>query len=848
MTACGNAKPFVHLHVHTQYSLLDGASRVPQLVARAAEQGSRALAVTDHGNLYGAFEHYHACLRLGVKPIIGVELYLSPGRERALKRPVFWGRPAQRHDDVSGQGAYTHLTALAMDCEGLRNLYRITAEAGRTGFYRRPRADLDLLAKHRRGLVVTTGCPSGEVQTRLRLGQPDEALAAASTLRDIFGPDNVYVELMDHGLEVERRVREGLLAVARQLGLPLVATNDSHFTDPADADVHDALLCVGTGAKLADEKRFRFNGTGYWLRSPQEMWAVFAELPEACDNTIVVAERVGSYEEMFRARDLLPEVAVPEGHTLASWLREQTVVGARMRYHTPLPEAIESRLHAELAVIAKMRLEPYFLIVSDITREARARGVRMGPCRGSGGGSCVCYCLGITDLDPIAHDLHFERFINPDRVSMPDIDLDFDEHRRGEMIDYVRAKYGSEHTAYIQTLGRVKSRAAIDDGARVLGLPYALADRIKRALPPTVMGKDVPLGDGLDGTHGRSEEMRELQMLMAAEPDVERVVSLARGLEGTVRDLGVHAGGVVISRASLTDVMPVHIRQEDGAQVTGFPMGPVEALGGLKMDFLGLRNLTVITDALAHIKRVTGADVAIGGLGLDDGAVFAMLARGDTDGVFQLEGAGMKSLCRQLKPSVFADIVALLALYRPGPMSAGMHTEYARRKHGLSAVTLPHPDLAEVLGGTYGVLVYQEQVLGVAKRMAGFTGGQADLLRRAVGKKKPAEMEAQRGRFVAGCTANGYSKALGGELWRLIEAFADYGFNKSHATGYALIAYQTAWLKVHYPVEYMAALLSSVAGNKARLAMYLGTCRAMGVHILPPDVNESGAEFTPVGN
>ncbi|MGH8895978.1 MAG: DNA polymerase III subunit alpha, partial [Egibacteraceae bacterium] len=735
--------------------------------------------------------------------------------------------------------AYHHLTVLAETQRGYANLMRLVSRAYLEGYWYKPRADKELLAEHAEGIICLSGCLGAEVNQLLLAGRRDDALAAAATYRDIFGPDRYFIELQDHGIAEQSSTNPDLVWIAGQLGLGLVVTNDSHYTEGPDADAHDVLLCIQTSSQKADPGRFKFKGDQFYVKAPAEMQALFPDLPGTWRNTLAIAERCEV--EIEFGRNHLPSFPVPEGRTEAEELRRLVYEGAATRYGRPLPDAVTQRLDHELTVIEQMDYPAYFLIVADLCEYARKVGIRVGPGRGSAAGCAVAYCLRITDLDPIAHGLIFERFLNPERVSMPDIDIDFDERRRGEMIRYARDRYGEDRVAQIVTFSTIKGKQAIRDSARVLGYPYSFGDRLAKMMPPPVLGKEFPLLKAKQ----MSAELREA---WEGEPDAKTVLDTALSLEGLRRQHSIHAAGVVIGAEPITDHAPVLRLEADGEIVTQYDGGMVEAIGLLKMDFLGLRNLTVITDALAHIERNTGKRTEIEDVTLDDQRAYKMLAEGDTDGVFQLDGTGMKALCRQLKPDCFDDIVALLALYRPGPMAAGLHTEYARRKHGLSPATVPHPDLAEILEPTYGILVYQEQVLEIAKRIAGFTLGGADLLRRAIGKKKASEMEAQKTKFLQGCAANGYQHKFAQDLWNLIEGFADYAFNKSHSAGYGLLSYQTAWLKANYPVEYMAALLTSVKSNKDRLPAYLATCRSMGITVLQPDVNASDVDFAPVGD
>ena len=851
MTAAGSAGDgsFVHLHVHTEYSMLDGAARLKDLFAQCEQTGMPAVAMTDHGNVYGAYDFWAKATAAGIKPIIGIEAYVAP-EHRRHRQPVRWGTPAQRDDDVSGAGAYTHMTLLAENTAGMHNLFRLSSLASLEGYFRKPRVDRELLAAHSGGLIGTTGCPSGEVQTRLRLGQERQALEAAAAYRDIFGPGNFFVEIMDHGLPIEQRVRDGLRRIGSQLSLPSVVTNDAHYTQPGDAKAHEVLLCVQTATNLADPGRFKFEGTGYYLKSPQEMRAVYPdeEWQAACNTTLLIAERA---DVSFAKANLMPRFPVPDGQTEESCFRAAVWQGMDRRYPGGHDEQRRQQAEYEMGVITAMGFCSYFLVVADFIMWAKNNGIRVGPGRGSAAGSIVSYALGITDIDPVVHGLVFERFLNPERVSMPDIDIDFDERRRGDVIRYVTEKYGDDRVAQIITYGTIKAKAAVKDAARVLGFPYALGDRITKAFPPPVMGKDVPLSGIFDASHSRYGEAGEIRALYDAEAEVRQVIDTARGLEGLIRQAGVHAAGVIMSSEPLIDHIPVWQREADGAIITQFDYPACEDLGLLKMDFLGLRNLTVLEDAVSGIKANRDEQVELERLQLDDKPTYELLARGDTLGVFQLDGGPMRALLRSMRADRFEDIVAVNALYRPGPMGANAHNEYADRKAGRKPVTPIHPELAEplagILGDTYGLIVYQEQVMATAQKLADYTPGKADLLRKAMGKKRKEVLDREFEPFAAGMKANGYSDSAVRAIWDVLVPFSDYAFNRAHAACYAMIGYWTAYLKANYPAEYMAALLTSVAGDKDKSALYLNECRRMGITVLPPDVNASAATFTPVG-
>ncbi len=842
---------FVHLHVHTEYSMLDGAARLPELLAEAARLEMPAIAMTDHGNVFGAHDFYSKAQAAGVKPIIGMEAYLTPNTSRYERTRVRWGGGGG--DDVSGGGAFTHMTLLAENTSGMHNLFRLASRSSLEGFFYKPRADRELLAEYADGLIGTTGCPSGEIQTWLRLGQYDKARASAAEFQDIFGKGNFFLELMDHGLEIENRVRDGLLRLAQDLSLPMIATNDSHYTHPGDAAAHEVLLCVQSGKTMADPNRFKLDGDGYYLKSPAEMrslWADKHELRAACDNTLLIAERC---EVSFTEGNgtYMPRFPVPEGETEHSWFRKEVDAGLARRFPGGVPDIVRRQADYEVGVILQMNFPGYFLVVADFINWAKDNGIRVGPGRGSGAGSIVAYAMRITDLNPLEHGLIFERFLNPDRVSMPDFDVDFDERRRGEVIRYVSEKYGDDRVAQIVTYGTIKAKQAVKDASRVLGYPFAMGDRITKVMPPPVMGKDVPLSKIFDPSHDRYAEGGEFRALVEADAEVKRVVETAQGLEGLKRQWGVHAAGVIMSSAPLLDLIPIMKREQDGAVITQFDYPTCEKLGLIKMDFLGLRNLTILDDAVENIMVNRNETVVLEDLALDNRATYELLARGDTLGVFQLDGGPMRALLRSMRPDNFEDISAVGALYRPGPMGANSHNEYADRKNGRKPVVPIHPELAEpladILGDTYGLIVYQEQVMAIAQKVAGFSLGQADILRRAMGKKKKSELDKQYAGFSAGMKANGYSDAAIKMLWDILLPFSDYAFNKAHSAAYGLVSYWTAYLKANYPAEYMAALLTSVRDDKDKMAVYLAECRRMGIKVLPPCVNTSEANFTPDG-
>ena len=837
---------FVHLHVHTEYSMLDGAARVGDLVNEVARQEMPAIAMTDHGNVFGAFDFYKQATKAGVKPIIGIEAYVAP-ESRFDKKRVQWADGGE--DDVSGGGAYTHMTILAENNQGLANLFRLSSLASLEGYYYKPRMDRELISRYADGLIATTGCPGGEIQTRLRMGNYKEALRAASDYRDIFGANNFFLEVMDHQIDIESRVKADLLKLGKELKLPLLATNDLHYTRHEDAAAHEALLCVQSGSTLADPKRFKFDNDEFYLKTPAQMRELFKDIPESCDNTLLIAERCNV--KLRENENLLPAFDVPKGETEDTWLRKESARGLIEKLGDKATEEYRTRLQYELDVMAKMGFPGYFLVVADLVGHAKKVGIRVGPGRGSAAGSLVAYALGITGLDPIEHGLLFERFLNPERISMPDIDLDFDERRRSEMIRYATEKYGEDRVAQIITYGTIKSKQSLKDATRVLGYPYAIGEKLTKALPPSVMGKDITLSGVFDSKDARHGEAGEFRQLYETDPDSKRVVDLAKGLEGLKRQWGVHAAGVILSREPLLDVIPIHRREADGAIITQFDMGACESTGLLKMDFLGLRNLSVLDDALLNIKANQNIDVVLEDLPLSDQKTFELLSRGDTLGVFQLDGGPMRALLRSMSPDSFADISAVIALYRPGPMGENAHNNYADRKNGRKPVEPIHPELSEplqeILGDTYGLIVYQEQVMAIAQKVAGFTLGRADLLRKAMGKKNKEILDKEYIPFEAGMKENGFSVSAIKRLWEVLIPFSDYAFNRAHSAGYGVVSFWTAYLKANYPTEYMAALLTSVRDDKDKSALYLSECRRMGIKVLPPDVNESDAEYTPRG-
>ena len=844
---------FTHLHVHTEFSMLDGAARLDELVAKAVADGQPAVGITDHGNMYGVLEFYKECRDQGVKPIIGTEAYMA--YESRSERPARRGRVDDSGGETEGgKKLYYHLTLLAETDQGYRNLIQLASLAFLEGYYYKPKIDWELLEKYHHGLIATTGCLGGHVLQSLLQGDEKAALQKAGRLQEIFGKDNLFVELQDHGLPAQRDTNPQLVEIARKIGAPLLATNDSHYTHREDHTAHDALLCVQTNSMLADPKRFKFEGEEHYLKSSSEMRYLFRDLPEACDNTLWIAERADVTIEFGKPQ--LPNFPVPAGFTDdAEYLGHLTWAGAKERWGNVLPDDVRDRVAFELLTITNMGFASYFLIVWDLIKHAKDNGIRVGPGRGSAAGCAVAYCLRITDLDPVKYDLIFERFLNPSRISMPDIDMDFDSRYRDEMIRYAAERYGRDHVAQIITFGTIKARNAVRDAARVLGFPYGVGDKIAKAMPPLVMGRDTPLRYCFEQSPKYADGYKaasELRAMYDADPDVKRVVDVAKGLEGLKRSDGIHAAAVVITKEALTEYLPIQRKPEAGVRpelapvVTQYEMHGVEELGLLKMDFLGLRNLDVITDTVQMVRATTDPDFDVDALPLDDQGVFALLGRGDTMGVFQLESPPMRALLRSLAPTSFDDVSAVLALYRPGPMSVNMHYDYADRKNNRKPVEYFHEDAQEILADTYGLMIYQESVMRVAQKFAGYSLAQADLLRKAMGKKSREVMAKEQAAFVDGCETTGYGRKLGDELFAVIAKFADYAFNKSHTYGYGLITYQTAYLKVHYPVEYLACLLTSVKGNLDRAAIYLADARAMGVKVMTPDINRSVTDFAAV--
>lgn len=834
--------------------MLDGASRLDELVAKAAADGQSALGMTDHGNMYGVLDFYKECNNQGIKPIIGMEAYMA--HEHRSERPARRGRIDDMGGETdSGRKLYYHLTLLAESNAGYHNLIQLSSLAFLEGYYYQPRIDWELLERYHGGLIATSGCLGGHVLQSLLRGDEDGALRLAGRFQDIFGKENFFIEIQDHGIADQLRTNPQLIQISRAIGAPLIATNDTHYTHREDHTAHDALLCVQTGCTISDPNRFKFEGQEHYLKTAQEMRWLFRDVPEACDNSLLIAERAEVKIEF--GKPVLPDFPIPTGFTNeGEYLQHLTLQGAEQRWGgTALPASVVERLAYELKTIADMGFSSYFLIVWDLIRYAREHGIRVGPGRGSAAGCAVAYCLRITDLDPIRYDLLFERFLNPSRISMPDIDMDFDSRYRDQMIRYASDKYGRDHVAQIITFGTIKARNAVRDAARVLGYPYGMGDKIAKLMPPLVMGRDTPLKYCLEPSEGHRDGYRaalELRSLCESDQDVKRIVDVARGLEGLKRSVGIHAAAVVITKEPLTEYLPIQRKTEQGHApedapvVTQFEMHGVEELGLLKMDILGLRNLDVITDANAMVRATRDPNFDIDSIPLDDKATYSLLASGDTIGVFQLESSPMRALLKSLVPEKLEDIAAVLALYRPGPMSENMHNDYADFKNGRKSTQYFHPDAVELLGDTFGLMIYQESIMRVAQKFAGYSLAEADNLRKACGKKIRELMVKERVTFEDGCEKAGYGRDLGKELFDIIENFADYAFAKSHAYGYGLITYQTAYFKAHYPVEYLACLLTSVKTNYDRAAVYLADARTRNITVLTPDINKSGVNFVPV--
>lgn len=810
---------FVHLHNHTEFSLLDGATRIKDLVGRAKALSMPSIAITDHGSMYGVIDFYEEALAQGIKPIIGCEVYVA--------RRTRFDKEA-RKDESS-----YHLVLLAENTKGYQNLMKIVSSSFIDGFYYKPRVDKDLLREYSEGLIALSGCIQGEIPRHILGRDMDRARELVREYVDIFGPENFFLEVQNHGIKEQQEANEKIGILAEEFKIPIIGTNDSHYILQSDAISHDVLLCIQTGSTMADKNRLQFDTEEFYLKSGKEMSKALKGFEAGLANTLTIAERCNV--EIDLGQLYLPDYTVPQGESLETYLRQLCVEGVAKRYGEVTPQ-ITGRLDHELAVISDMGFPGYFLIVWDFVHEAKSKGIRVGPGRGSAAGSIVSYALGITNVDPLQFDLLFERFLNPERHSLPDIDIDFDDQRREEVIAYVTQKYGEDHVAQLITFGTMQARAAVRDAGRVLGYPYGQVDRIAKLMA------EAPLGSDIDETLKLVNELRESY---EKDEDTKKIIDRAKGIEGLARQDSIHAAGVVISRDPLTNYTPLQ-RKGDGEIVTQYEMTAVQKIGLLKMDFLGLRNLTVIDSALRIIKRTRGEDIDIDKVGLDDAKTYEMLGQSDSLGVFQLESSGMRSLLRDLRPSTIEDIINLLALYRPGPLGSGMVKDFVARKHGQQAITYPHPVLESILADTYGIIVYQEQVMRIANVMAGFSMAEADILRGAMAKKKPEVLAEQREKFIGGAIASGIDEDTAGNVFDLVVHFAGYGFNKSHSTAYAMISYQTAYLKANYPVEYMAALLTSIINDKDKVALYINECRRLGIEVLPPDVNESFAGFTVV--
>ena len=822
---------FVHLHLHTDYSLLDGACEIDRLMTRAAELKMPAVAITDHGNLFGAVKFYEAALKRGLKPILGCEVYVAP---------------TSRFDRLPDSDRPNHLILLCENERGYRNLLKLASSAFLEGFYYKPRIDKGLLAKHADGLIGLSGCLRGEVAVALSADKFDAARQAAYDLRDMFGKGNFYLEIQDQGLPEEKRINPQMVRLSRETGIPLVATNDCHYLTQEDARAQDVLVCIQTGKTVSDSNRLKFATDQFYFKTPEEMYAIFGEVPDALSRTLEVAERCNVHLEA--KQHVFPHFEVPPGETLDSYFEKVTREGFLLRRQRldqlasagklqyPL-RAYEERLEREIELIKQMRFAGYFLIVWDFIRHARDKCIPVGPGRGSAAGSLVAYSLRITDIDPLQHGLLFERFLNPERISFPDIDIDFCMRRRSEVIDYVTDRYGRENVSQIITFGTMGAKAVIRDAGRALDIPFADVDKIAKLVPNTL---NISLAEAIKQTP-------ELRQLRDTDPRVADLLQVAAHLEGFVRHASTHAAGVVISPQPLQELVPLY-KSNKNEITTQYAMDDLEKIGLLKMDFLGLTTLTVIDDCVKLIESTRGEKLDLDNLPVNDEVSYATLGKGLTAGVFQFESRGMTEILQRVKPSRLADLTALNALYRPGPLQGGMIDDYIARKSGKKRVTYDLPQLKEILEETYGVIVYQEQVIQIFNRVAGFTLGEADVVRRAMGKKKHEEMVANREKFLAGAKRNDVPTAKAERLWELVEQFAGYGFNKSHSAAYAVVAYQTAFLKTHYPVEFMSALLSSEIGNQDKMTKYLNECRDMNIPILPPDVNSSGLRFTPAGN
>ena len=821
---------FVHLHVHTQYSLLDGMIRLDELFKKAKEYAMPAIAITDHGNMFGAIDFYKQAYANGIKPIIGCELYVAP-RSRLDKTTTSIGE------------ATRHLVVLVKNMQGYKNLMKLTSAAHIDGFYYRPRVDKELLKEHSEGLIASSACLHGEIAAHIVRGNMDEARKSARAYRDIFGEDNFYLEIMENGIPEQTIANQGLIELSKELSIPLIATNDCHYLNADHAEAHNILLCIQTGKTIEDKDRMSMTSEQFYVKSPEEMQALFAATPEAISNTVSIAERCNLTLEFNKFYLPKFEVKNPE-ESLEEYLERKAVEGLdkllpHIRTYQKEDEAkvrtkYEKRLHDELAIIKKMGFAGYFLIVSDFIKHAKHNGVPVGPGRGSAAGSLVAYAIRITDIDPLRYGLFFERFLNPDRISMPDIDIDFCQERRGEIIKYVTEKYGKDKVTQICTFGKMMAKGVIRDVGRAMNIPYGEVDRIAKLVPSTVL--NIKLEDAFKMEPRFAEEQKK-------NPQIAKLISLSLILEGLNRHSSVHAAGVVISDVPLVERVPLFAPKDD--IVSQYSMKDIEAVGMTKFDFLGLKTLTVIKNAVNFIKESHGIDIDINDLPLDDKATYKLLMKGDTDGVFQLESSGMKDIMVNMKPDCIEDVMALLAIYRPGPMK--MVPEFIARKQGKTQITYDLPQLEPILKETYGIILYQEQVMQIANVIGGYTMAQADILRKVMGKKKVADMEKERPRFLEGATKQKVNDNKAKVIWDQMETFAEYGFNKSHSAAYSIITYQTAYLKAHYPVAFMAALLTSEKDNRDKIIKHMTNCKEMGINILPPDINESQKDFSVAG-
>jgi DNA polymerase III subunit alpha len=836
---------FVHLHVHTDFSLLDGACETSELLDEASRQKMPAVAITDHGNLFAASNFFYEASKRDVKPIIGCEVYVAKGSRHDRGGKAGEGNGQERNEGEPGMRGSNHLVLLCESIEGYHNLIKLVSSGFLEGFYYKPRIDYELLSRHSKGLIALSACLRGAVTEAVVEERYDQARENACRLRDVFGKNNFFLEIQDQGLPIEKGVNPQLVRLSKETGIPLVATNDCHYLHHNDAHAQEVLLCIQTGKTMSDANRMKFATDQFYFKTATEMAQVFGELPDALSRTLDIASRCNVRIE--RIPNPFPEFRVPQGHTTSSYFEKVVREGfeTRLPYlervakqgllRNPLAD-YERRLSAEIQMIQKMRYEGYFLIVWDFIRYARAQDVPVGPGRGSAAGSLVSYALRITDVDPLQYNLLFERFLNPERVSMPDIDIDFCMRRRGELIDYVTQKYGRENVAQIITFGTMAAKAAVKDVGRAMDIPYGEVDRLAKLIPTTL---GITLETAL-------AEAPQLKSAINSDERLKDLMAVALRLEGLARHASTHAAGVVISPQPLTDVVPIYKTNRDEI-TTQYDMNALERIGLLKMDFLGLTTLTVLHDTVRMVEQNRGLKLDIDNLTLDDSATYKLFAKGDTTAIFQFESHGMRDILRRYQPTRIEDLTALNALYRPGPIQGGMIDDFINRKHGKTRVSYELPQLQDILEETYGVILYQEQVMQIANRLASFSLGEADILRRAMGKKKKEEMAAQRAKFMAGCQANKIPEKKAERIFNLMEEFAGYGFNKSHSCAYALLAYQTAYLKTHFPVEFMAALLTSEAGNTEKTVKYINEARGMSVSILPPDVNESDLYFTPVG-